>query len=251
MTTPWHLAILDEAQAIKNPQAKQTRAVKKLDALVEPIGQRFRDLQGGCYRDCSAKASVVIYLRGLCGCNRFTSGALAREILKGGHGAQLSRQDRAIPGSLRDQVFMQSPGLGVHVQARRGRVLRHWRGLIEQPELIFKLRKVDPMELSPGRVTPCPYPERVPRKTKSSQLTTCRSYSAWKWQSVNRHLGPNAPQNHQRRRRHLSAQSMRPSVICGALPAIKLGVQVQRRVDSGRCKCIVPQTGARDAQLDS
>jgi hypothetical protein len=29
---PWRLAVLDEAQAIKNPDAKQTRAVKKLKA---------------------------------------------------------------------------------------------------------------------------------------------------------------------------------------------------------------------------
>ena len=50
MTTPWHLAILDEAQAIKNPQAKQTRAVKKLDARARialtgtPIENRLSDL---------------------------------------------------------------------------------------------------------------------------------------------------------------------------------------------------------------
>ena len=31
--TRWHLAILDEAQAIKNPDAKQTRATKKLNAV--------------------------------------------------------------------------------------------------------------------------------------------------------------------------------------------------------------------------
>ena len=49
-TTPWHLAILDEAQAIKNPQAKQTRAVKKIDALARialtgtPVENRLGDL---------------------------------------------------------------------------------------------------------------------------------------------------------------------------------------------------------------
>ena len=31
-TTPWRLAVLDEAQAIKNPGARQTRAAKQLDA---------------------------------------------------------------------------------------------------------------------------------------------------------------------------------------------------------------------------
>ena len=50
MTTRWYLAILDEAQAIKNPQAKQTRAVKKLDARSRialtgtPVENRLGDL---------------------------------------------------------------------------------------------------------------------------------------------------------------------------------------------------------------
>ncbi len=48
--TPWRLAILDEAQAIKNPGAKQTRAVKQLDARMRlaltgtPIENRLSDL---------------------------------------------------------------------------------------------------------------------------------------------------------------------------------------------------------------
>jgi non-specific serine/threonine protein kinase len=47
---PWRLAILDEAQAIKNPAARQTRAVKQLDALARialtgtPIENRVGDL---------------------------------------------------------------------------------------------------------------------------------------------------------------------------------------------------------------
>src|SRR5262249_12484375 len=47
---PWRLAILDEAQAIKNPGARQTRAVKQLDALARialtgtPIENRLGDL---------------------------------------------------------------------------------------------------------------------------------------------------------------------------------------------------------------
>ncbi|MCC6533135.1 MAG: DEAD/DEAH box helicase [Burkholderiales bacterium] len=46
----WRLAILDEAQAIKNPAAKQTRAVKQLDARMRialtgtPIENRLSDL---------------------------------------------------------------------------------------------------------------------------------------------------------------------------------------------------------------
>jgi len=32
LATPWRLAILDEAQAIKTPGAKQTRAAKQIDA---------------------------------------------------------------------------------------------------------------------------------------------------------------------------------------------------------------------------
>jgi superfamily II DNA or RNA helicase len=50
LTTPWRLAILDEAQAIKTPGAKQTRAVKQLDARARialsgtPVENRLGDL---------------------------------------------------------------------------------------------------------------------------------------------------------------------------------------------------------------
>jgi len=49
-TTPWRLVVLDEAQAIKNPAAKQTRLVKKLKAETRialtgtPIENRLGDL---------------------------------------------------------------------------------------------------------------------------------------------------------------------------------------------------------------
>ncbi|MDH3288203.1 MAG: DEAD/DEAH box helicase [Betaproteobacteria bacterium] len=49
-TTPWRLVVLDEAQAIKNPGAKQTRAAKQLDARARialtgtPIENRLADL---------------------------------------------------------------------------------------------------------------------------------------------------------------------------------------------------------------
>ena len=49
-TTPWRLVVLDEAQAIKNPAAKQTRTVKQLraDARIAltgtPIENRLGDL---------------------------------------------------------------------------------------------------------------------------------------------------------------------------------------------------------------
>jgi non-specific serine/threonine protein kinase len=49
-TTSWQLVVLDEAQAIKNPAAKQTRAAKKLDARARialtgtPIENRLGDL---------------------------------------------------------------------------------------------------------------------------------------------------------------------------------------------------------------
>jgi hypothetical protein len=48
--TPWRLAILDEAQAIKNPSARQTRAVKELKAEARialtgtPVENRLSDL---------------------------------------------------------------------------------------------------------------------------------------------------------------------------------------------------------------
>ena len=50
ITIPWDLAVLDEAQAIKNPGAKQTRAVKQLDARARialtgtPVENRLGDL---------------------------------------------------------------------------------------------------------------------------------------------------------------------------------------------------------------
>ncbi|HEY6926005.1 MAG TPA: DEAD/DEAH box helicase, partial [Steroidobacteraceae bacterium] len=50
MDTPWQIAILDEAQAIKNPGSKQTAAVKKLAALTRialtgtPVENRLSDL---------------------------------------------------------------------------------------------------------------------------------------------------------------------------------------------------------------
>ncbi len=49
-TTSWHLAVLDEAQAIKNPDAAQTRAAKKLAARARialtgtPVENRLGDL---------------------------------------------------------------------------------------------------------------------------------------------------------------------------------------------------------------
>ena len=48
--TPWNLAVLDEAQAIRNPGAKQTRTVKQLDARARialtgtPVENRLGDL---------------------------------------------------------------------------------------------------------------------------------------------------------------------------------------------------------------
>jgi non-specific serine/threonine protein kinase len=50
LTTSWHLVVLDEAQAIKNPEAKQTRAAKKIEARARialtgtPIENRLGDL---------------------------------------------------------------------------------------------------------------------------------------------------------------------------------------------------------------
>jgi non-specific serine/threonine protein kinase len=50
LAMPWRLAILDEAQAIKTPGAKQTRAVKQIDAHARialsgtPVENRLGDL---------------------------------------------------------------------------------------------------------------------------------------------------------------------------------------------------------------
>ena len=50
LTMPWHLAILDEAQAIKTPGARQTRAAKQIDAHARialtgtPVENRLGDL---------------------------------------------------------------------------------------------------------------------------------------------------------------------------------------------------------------
>src|SRR5216683_749257 len=50
LTIKWRLAVLDEAQAIKNPGARQTRMVKQLDARARivltgtPVENRLADL---------------------------------------------------------------------------------------------------------------------------------------------------------------------------------------------------------------
>ena len=50
LRVPWHLAVLDEAQAIKNPGARQTRAAKQIDAHARialtgtPVENRLGDL---------------------------------------------------------------------------------------------------------------------------------------------------------------------------------------------------------------
>ena len=50
LTSKWRLAVLDEAQAIKNPGARQTRAAKQLDAGARialtgtPVENRLGDL---------------------------------------------------------------------------------------------------------------------------------------------------------------------------------------------------------------
>ncbi|NNM53067.1 MAG: DEAD/DEAH box helicase [Pseudomonadales bacterium] len=50
LTMHWHLAVADEAQALKNPSAKQTKAVKQLQALARialtgtPVENRLSDL---------------------------------------------------------------------------------------------------------------------------------------------------------------------------------------------------------------
>src|SRR5438045_3116009 len=50
LSMPWHLAILDEAQAIKSPAARQTRAAKQIDARARialsgtPVENRLGDL---------------------------------------------------------------------------------------------------------------------------------------------------------------------------------------------------------------
>jgi non-specific serine/threonine protein kinase len=83
-TIPWRLAVLDEAQAIKNPGAKQTRATKKIDSRSRialtgtPVENRLSDLW-----------SILDFLNpGLLGSDRaFT--AFAKRLANGGNYASL------------------------------------------------------------------------------------------------------------------------------------------------------------------
>jgi superfamily II DNA or RNA helicase len=83
-TIPWRLAVLDEAQVIKNPGAKQTRAAKKIDSRSRialtgtPVENRLSDLW-----------SIFDFLNpGLLGSDRaFT--AFAKRLANGGNYASL------------------------------------------------------------------------------------------------------------------------------------------------------------------
>ena len=74
-----------------------------------------------------AKGPVACHLHGLRGRHRLAGGAAAGALLQGRDGAHLPAEDRPVPGAERDRVLVQLPGLGVDVQARRGRALRHRR----------------------------------------------------------------------------------------------------------------------------
>jgi hypothetical protein len=70
VTTKWNLAVLDEAQAIKNPGAKQTHAARKLAAHARialagtPVENRLGESAGGDSQ--AAGASGIQSLR-VCG----------------------------------------------------------------------------------------------------------------------------------------------------------------------------------------
>ena len=66
-------------------------------------------------------------LHGLRGRHRLAGRAAAGALLQGRDGAHLPAEDRAVPGAGGDRALVQLPGLGVDVQARRGRALRHRR----------------------------------------------------------------------------------------------------------------------------
>ena len=68
----WRLVVLDEAQAIKNPHAKQTRAVKNLQAGSENGADRHAGRVGWGYDPCSTSSTPAFYQDRLRTSTKFT-----------------------------------------------------------------------------------------------------------------------------------------------------------------------------------
>ena len=84
-------------------------------------------------------------------------GKLSKSVIEHRHGARR----RPVPQAERDQDVVFLPGLGRHVQARRRRpVRRRSDDLDHQPELLFRLRKVDHLELIEEAVSQAPARDR-------------------------------------------------------------------------------------------
>jgi non-specific serine/threonine protein kinase len=80
METSWRLVALDEAQAIKNPEAKQTRAAKKLNAQVRfaltgtPVENRLGDLCLRAWSNVLRRGPIILTARSASLCDRIFCG---------------------------------------------------------------------------------------------------------------------------------------------------------------------------------
>jgi hypothetical protein len=166
LEVPWRLAVLDEAQAITNPDAKQTRAVKKLKAGARlaltgtPVENRLGDLWSifdfvnpGLLGTVALKIAPVVKPRWKSICTdcagaidslvellqgRLSNGVMER-ICRQGHGLFPSPDEIKLSCSCPDWA-----GMCKHVAA----VLYGIGARLDrQPELLFRLRGVDEKEL--------------------------------------------------------------------------------------------------------
>jgi hypothetical protein len=166
LEVPWRLAVLDEAQAITNPDAKQTRAVKKLKAGARlaltgtPVENRLGDLGSifdfvnpGLLGTVALKIAPVVKPRWKSICTdcagaidslvellqgRLSNGVMER-ICRQGHGLFPSPDEIKLSCSCPDWA-----GMCKHVAA----VLYGIGARLDrQPELLFRLRGVDEKEL--------------------------------------------------------------------------------------------------------
>ena len=90
-------------------------------------GQRLRALRREGHHRAGRGAALEGDLPGLRGIDRFAGGAAAGPPRQGRHGSGLPGRRRSVSGAGRDQAVVQLPGLGRHVQARRGGAVRRRR----------------------------------------------------------------------------------------------------------------------------
>ena len=90
-------------------------------------GQRLGAVRRAGDGRTGAASPLERHLQGLRGRHRLARRAAAGTLLEGRHGAPLCAEDRPLSVAEGDSLRVQLPGLGVDVQARRGRAVRHRR----------------------------------------------------------------------------------------------------------------------------